>query len=122
MEDGPFSEQKAQQCVHPISGKKCRSHGGGSRRVFRQFAWLEVGSVKVALSRPAPPDRACRDHQPSSGCYATGNASRSAAYGIMLTYPKLKEQSYASRSNCSICLGTVSQTQWLVWTGYWKSH
>jgi len=26
---------------------------GGSLRVFRQFAWLEVGSVKVALSRPA---------------------------------------------------------------------
>jgi len=25
---------------------------GGSRRVFRQFAWLGVGSVKVALSRP----------------------------------------------------------------------
>ena len=26
---------------------------GGSLRVFGQFAWLEVGSVKVALSRPA---------------------------------------------------------------------
>ncbi len=26
---------------------------GGSLRVFRQFAWLEVCSVKVALSRPA---------------------------------------------------------------------
>ncbi len=26
---------------------------GGSLRVFRHFAWLEVGSVKVALSRPA---------------------------------------------------------------------
>ena len=25
---------------------------GGTRRVFRQFAWLEVGSVKMALSRP----------------------------------------------------------------------
>jgi hypothetical protein len=25
---------------------------GGSLRVFRQFAWLEVGSAKVALSRP----------------------------------------------------------------------
>jgi hypothetical protein len=31
-------------------------------RVFRQFAWLEVGSGKMAFSRPAPPDRACRDH------------------------------------------------------------
>jgi len=26
---------------------------GGSLRVFGQFMWLEVGSVKVALSRPA---------------------------------------------------------------------
>jgi len=23
-------------------------------RVFRQFAWLQVGSVKIALSRPTP--------------------------------------------------------------------
>jgi hypothetical protein len=34
----------AQQSVHPT---------GGSLRVFRQFVWLEVVSVKVALSRPA---------------------------------------------------------------------
>jgi hypothetical protein len=26
---------------------------GGSLRVFRQFAWLEVGSVKMVLSHPA---------------------------------------------------------------------
>ncbi len=26
---------------------------GGSRRVFKQFTWLGVDSVKVALSRPA---------------------------------------------------------------------
>jgi hypothetical protein len=26
---------------------------GGSLRVFRRFSWLEVGSGKVALSRPA---------------------------------------------------------------------
>ena len=32
-------------------------------RVFEQFAWLEADSVKLALSRPTPPDRACRDHQ-----------------------------------------------------------
>jgi len=25
---------------------------GGSLRVFRQFAWLQVGSGKTALSRP----------------------------------------------------------------------
>ena len=34
----------AQHSVHPT---------GGSLRVFRQFAWLGVGSVKMALSRPA---------------------------------------------------------------------
>jgi hypothetical protein len=28
---------------------------GGSLRVFRQFTWLEAGSGKVALSRPAQP-------------------------------------------------------------------
>ena len=27
----------------------------GTLRVFRQFAWLEVGSVKAASSRPAHP-------------------------------------------------------------------
>jgi len=26
---------------------------GGSLRVFERFAWLEVGSGKMALSRPA---------------------------------------------------------------------
>ncbi len=36
----------AQHRVHPT---------GGSRRVFRQVAWLEVGSIKVALSPPAHP-------------------------------------------------------------------
>jgi len=25
----------------------------GTRRVFKQFAWLEVGSIKAAFSRPA---------------------------------------------------------------------
>lgn len=34
----------AQHSVHPT---------GGSLRVFKQFAWLGVGSGKVALSRPA---------------------------------------------------------------------
>ena len=33
----------AQHSVHPT---------GGSLRVFKQFSWLEVGSVKMALSRP----------------------------------------------------------------------
>ena len=34
----------AEHSVHPT---------GGSLRVFRHFVWLEVGSVKAALSRPA---------------------------------------------------------------------
>jgi hypothetical protein len=38
------SRKPAQHRVHPT---------GGSRRVFKQFAWLEVGSDKIALSRPA---------------------------------------------------------------------
>ena len=41
-----FWQKRTQHRVHPT---------GGSRRVFRQFVWLEVGSVKVALSRPAHP-------------------------------------------------------------------
>ena len=36
--------KRAQHSVHPT---------GGSLRVFKQFAWLEVGSGKRALSRPA---------------------------------------------------------------------
>jgi hypothetical protein len=36
----------SQHSVHPT---------GGSRRVFRQFAWLKVGSVKTVLPRPAHP-------------------------------------------------------------------
>jgi primosomal protein N' len=35
--------KSAQHNVHPTSG---------TLRVFKQFAWLEAGSVKVALSRP----------------------------------------------------------------------
>jgi hypothetical protein len=44
--------------VHPIPDKERRGHGGGTAarrdgvRVFKQFSWLGVGSVKVALSRP----------------------------------------------------------------------
>jgi hypothetical protein len=38
-------------CTRP--SEEHRDHGGGSLRVFRQFARLEVVSVKVALSRPA---------------------------------------------------------------------
>jgi hypothetical protein len=38
------NQKAAQHSVHPT---------GGSRPVFKQFAWLGVGSVKAALSRPA---------------------------------------------------------------------
>ena len=44
--------------VHPNPGNVRRNRGGGTAvlgdgvRVFRHFAWLEVGSVKTALSRP----------------------------------------------------------------------
>jgi hypothetical protein len=47
-----YLKETAQHSVHPT---------GGSRRVCRQFVWLEAGSGKMALSRPTPPDRACRD-------------------------------------------------------------
>jgi hypothetical protein len=40
------NSKAAQHSVHPT---------GGSLRVFRQFVWLEVGSGKIALSRPLPP-------------------------------------------------------------------
>jgi len=42
--DTEHSSRAAQHSVHPT---------GGSLRVFGQFAWLEAGSGKVALSRPA---------------------------------------------------------------------
>ncbi len=44
---GSFPDDKAaQHSVHPT---------GGSRRVFKQFVWLEVGSGKVVFSPPAHP-------------------------------------------------------------------
>jgi len=41
--------------VHLTPDKVRRDHGGGceARRVFRQFAWLQAGSGKMALPRPA---------------------------------------------------------------------
>jgi hypothetical protein len=44
--------------MHPIPGKVRRGYSGGTAfrgdgvRVFKQLAWLEGGSAKVALSRP----------------------------------------------------------------------
>ena len=79
----------AQHSVRPIPDKVRRGHtgtarfarqiecrcGGGSLRVFRQYTWLEVGSVKMALSRPGrtpgwypiPPTSA---HRPCQGADA----------------------------------------------------
>jgi hypothetical protein len=48
-----YGKNAAQHSVHPIPDKERRGHGGGSLRVFRQFAWLGVGSDKMALSHPA---------------------------------------------------------------------
>jgi hypothetical protein len=39
--------------VHPNPGNVRRGWRGGSLRVFRQFAWLQVDSDKMAWSRPA---------------------------------------------------------------------
>jgi hypothetical protein len=39
--------------MHPNPGKVRRGWRGESRSVFKQFPWLEVGSVKMAFSRPA---------------------------------------------------------------------
>jgi len=38
--------------VHPTPGRAPGLYWW-ERRVFEQFSWLEVGSVKMALSRPA---------------------------------------------------------------------
>src|SRR5688572_3535347 len=49
----------SQQSVQPTPGKVRRDYSGGTAarrdgvRVFGQFAWLEVGSAKAAMSRPA---------------------------------------------------------------------
>jgi len=44
-------KKTAQHRVHPIPDKH-RGYSGGSLRVFKQFAWLQVGSVKMAFLRP----------------------------------------------------------------------
>ena len=43
----------AQHSVRATLNKVRRGHDSGTRRVFRQFLWLEAGSVKAAVSRPA---------------------------------------------------------------------
>ena len=43
-DDEKISCKATQHSVHPT---------GGSLRVFRQFSWLKVGSIKMALPRPA---------------------------------------------------------------------
>src|SRR5215216_5761314 len=52
------------------SPQEQRGWRGGSRRVFRQFVWLGVGSGKMALSRPAHqrvPRRTMRGRPPAVG-------------------------------------------------------
>ena len=44
LHDMSYKPNACQHSVHPT---------GGSLRIFRHFVWLEVDSVKVALSRPA---------------------------------------------------------------------
>ena len=63
MSKASLGYECAQHSVHPT---------GGSLRVFKQVAWLEVDSVKMALSRPPP----------------AGNASRWAVPCITLIMPK----------------------------------
>jgi hypothetical protein len=38
--------------TRPLPSGEHQGRDGGSLRVFEQFMWLEVGSVKAALSRP----------------------------------------------------------------------
>ena len=53
---------------------------GGSLRVFRQFAWLEVGSVKLEFSRPAH-QRVTQAVKRALGseAYSGGNHARDSA-------------------------------------------
>jgi len=51
---------KAQFCSMKLGSRSFKSHAqhsvhptGGTLRVFRHFAWLEAGSVKTTLPRPA---------------------------------------------------------------------
>ena len=39
-----------------VAAKRAASQRAHALRAVRQFAWLEVGSVKVVSPRPAPPD------------------------------------------------------------------
>src|SRR4030095_926987 len=68
------ASRKCTGIMHPNPGNEHRGWRGGSLRVFRHFARLEVDSDKIALSRLT--------HPPSSGCYATGNANRWAVHAI----------------------------------------
>ena len=78
---------------------------GGSLRVFTQLSWLGVGSVKVASSRPTPPDRACRDHQYPEGAYPArlrlGGASQTPAVGQLTIRLLIKEFIMSKKSNPS---------------------
>jgi len=51
--------------VHPNPGKERRGRGGGSLRVFKQFSWLGVGSVKARYL--VPPTSTPQGHNASCG-------------------------------------------------------
>jgi hypothetical protein len=70
MEDGPLSKRKSltRRAPDPVGalggGGTAASQGQRAHalRAVRQFAWLEVDSVKVAWSRPAHQRVSREDH------------------------------------------------------------
>jgi len=64
---------------------------GGSRRVFKQFSWLQVGSGKAALSHPT--------HQrvtPAVGCFAKSQHAKINTGDIAVRYAVDPEKNLAS--------------------------
>jgi len=69
--DGPIMRERTrpseEQRDHTGTARQQRAH---ALRAVRRFAWLEVGSVKKAFSRPtSTPNgrRKCRERQPLGG-------------------------------------------------------
>ncbi len=50
-----FSGEPNALSVEAAQHSEHRGYSGGSLRVFRQYTWLEAGSVKMALPRPTHP-------------------------------------------------------------------
>jgi hypothetical protein len=49
-----FSSFFVAMCYYPKASQQCVHPTWGTRRVFKRFSWLEVGSGKLALPRPTP--------------------------------------------------------------------